>query len=184
MIMTVGRAILHGSRRSSFRGIFVTQAAVHAPSTGKTVILAVSSGGGHWEQLMIIRKAFSAHSLTFANTIEGLGEKYNLADCTVISDCNRNKPLSTVKCAGQVWSLISSRKPDVIVSTGALPGLLALALGKLRGRYCIWIDSVANAEKLSMSGKVASYFCDLCVVQWQHIADNSNSKLKYFGSVL
>jgi hypothetical protein len=132
---------------------------------------------------MIISEAFADFDISYANTISGLGTKSGVPDCVVISDCNRSSFAAAVQCVKDVVQLLNHTKPDVIVSTGALPGLIALAIGKLRGAYCIWIDSVANAEKLSASGKTASLFCDLCISQWAHVSE-AHPRVKFFGSVL
>jgi UDP-N-acetylglucosamine:LPS N-acetylglucosamine transferase len=73
-------------------------------------------------------------------------------------------------------------RPDVVISTGAAPGLLGLILGRLFGAKAIWIDSVANSEKLSMSGKIAGYVADLWITQWSHLSSKSGPR--HFGSVL
>lgn len=147
-------------------------------------LLALSSSGGHWEQLMIIKDAFSAFDVSYATTMEGLGNKSNIKNCKIISDCNRNSIKSIFLCIKNVRTLMKITKPEIVITTGALPGLIALVFGKFSGAYCIWIDSVANAEKLSMSGKVASVFCDMCIVQWRHVAEASGGKVKFLGSVL
>jgi hypothetical protein len=73
-------------------------------------------------------------------------------------------------------------RPDLIVSTGAAPGAIALAIGKLHGAKVVWVDSVANAEKLSMSGRLCSLFADLCLTQWPHLASERGPH--YAGAVL
>jgi hypothetical protein len=45
----------------------------------------------------------------------------------------------------------------------------------------VWVDSVANAEELSLSGKMASEKADLCLTQWPHLASGA---VAYEGSVL
>ena len=72
-------------------------------------------------------------------------------------------------------------RPDVVVSTGAAPGYLALRCAKLLGARTVWIDSVANVEELSLSGRIASTKADLCLTQWPHLAAGP---VGYEGSVL
>jgi hypothetical protein len=45
----------------------------------------------------------------------------------------------------------------------------------------VWIDSVANVEELSLSGRLASERVDLCLTQWPHLAAGL---VYYKGSVL
>jgi len=81
----------------------------------------------------------------------------------------------------KVWKLISTTKPDVIITTGAAPGLMAVIVGKIRNIKTVWIDSIANAEKLSMSGRLATYFSDKVYTQWLHLA---NDKVVFSGNII
>jgi len=68
------------------------------------------------------------------------------------------------------------------VTTGAAPGYLAIRLGRLMGAKTIWVDSVANAEELSMSGRLAGRHAGLWLTQWAHLAGRPGPE--YRGSVL
>jgi hypothetical protein len=73
--------------------------------------------------------------------------------------------------------------PDLIISTGAAPGLIALLLGKLVfRRRTIWIDSMANADRLSTSGRLAGRLADLWLTQWPHLAEAGGPQ--FWGPVL
>uniref|UniRef100_A0A5Q5CC75 Oligosaccharide biosynthesis protein Alg14 like protein n=1 Tax=Mycobacterium sp. (strain JLS) TaxID=164757 RepID=A0A5Q5CC75_MYCSJ len=145
-------------------------------------ILAISSGGGHWEQLTIISESFGPHDVIFANTIPGLAEKSAITGAHIIRDCNRDRPVAIILSFIDVLRLVMREKPDIIITTGAAPGLLALVVGKMSGKRTIWIDSVANSEKLSMSGRLAGALADLHVTQWEHLA--GKGRTRYLGSVL
>ncbi|MCM2476295.1 glucuronosyltransferase [Rhizobium sp. CG5] len=145
-------------------------------------VLAVSSGGGHWEQLMLVVASFEGAHVAFANTIDGLAEKSGVSPAYLVADCNRDKIFATVQCALGIFRIIHQEKPDVIISTGAAPGILALAIGKVFGARTIWLDSVANSERLSLSGKFAGKIADLWLTQWRHLATDNGPK--YYGSVL
>jgi UDP-N-acetylglucosamine:LPS N-acetylglucosamine transferase len=69
----------------------------------------------------------------------------------------------------------------VIVTTGAAPGLFGIFIGKVLGVKTIWIDSIANVEKLSLSGKIASRMADRVYTQWEHLA---TPKIIYAGNIL
>ena len=146
-------------------------------------IFAVSSGGGHWEQLMLLKGAFAGHDVVYANTISGLAEKAGVAPSVVISDCNRDDPMSIVRCLRDLVGVLRKSRPDIVVTTGAAPGVLALALGRLQGAKGVWIDSVANSERLSLSGRMARRIAAVHLTQWEHLADEP-SGTHYLGSVL
>ena len=148
----------------------------------KLHILAISSGGGHWEQLMLVLESFDDATFAYANTIDGLAEKSGVSPAYIVRDCNRDDMMQNLRCALDVLKIIWKERPDIIISTGAAPGIIALALGKLFGAKTIWLDSVANSEKLSLSGKLAGKIADLWLTQWSHLASERGPK--YFGSVL
>lgn len=145
-------------------------------------ILAVASGGGHWQQLMLMRPAFEGHDVSFATTLPGLPEQFSAHPAAIVPDCNRNERLAALRCAAALGLLMLRRRPHVVISTGALPGVIALALGKAVGARTIWVDSVANAEEMSTSGRVARRFADLWMSQWDHVAAASGAE--YAGAVL
>ena len=73
-------------------------------------------------------------------------------------------------------------RPDVVISTGAAPGCLAIRFGKLLGARTIWIDSIANVERLSMSGGLARRHADLWLTQWAHLSSDEGPAFR--GTVL
>lgn len=138
--------------------------------TKPKTILAVASGGGHWEQLQLVLPKLDDVRIAYVTTMPGLAEKSGVGPAYIVSDCNRSKPLTTLRSALEILAVIRRIKPDVIVTTGAAPGLIALAWGKLLGARTVWIDSVANSERLSMSGRMAGKIADLWLTQWTHLA--------------
>lgn len=77
--------------------------------------------------------------------------------------------------------LVLAVKPDVVVSTGAAPGLIGLLAGKMLGAKTIWVDSIANVEELSLSGRLAMLFADRTYTQWEGLA---RPKVYFHGNVL
>ena len=78
--------------------------------------------------------------------------------------------------------LVLRRRPHVVISTGALPGVIALAFGRMTGAETVWIDSVANAEEMSMLGRLARRFATHWLSQWEHVAEAEGAE--FIGSVL
>lgn len=145
-------------------------------------ILAVASGGGHWQQLMLMRRAFDTHKVLFLTTLPGLPEQYDAQPSSIIPDCNRNEPFKSVLSLLAISARIIRFRPHIVISTGALPGVIAIAVGRLVGAKTIWVDSVANAEEMSMSGRLARRFSHLWLSQWEHVAEASGAE--YAGAVL
>jgi hypothetical protein len=148
----------------------------------KPKVMAISSGGGHWVQLLRLRPAFAESDVTFVTVRASYRVEVGDARFFVVPDSNRSKKLAVVKTALAVLWLMLRERPDVVVSTGAAPGYLAIRIGKWVGARTVWVDSVANAEMLSMSGQKAGRHVDLWLTQWAHLA---GEKGPYFrGSVL
>jgi len=142
-------------------------------------ILAVASAGGHWEQMRLLQPAFGGE-VHFLSTRPG--QTIGGRPVPVVRDCNRRTPWRAVLCTIQLWGKVGALRPDLVVSTGALPGLLALLVARLQRRRTVWIDSVANAERLSASGRMALRFADLCLTQWPHLERPEGPR--YLGSLL
>ncbi|MCC9166159.1 glycosyltransferase [Pontibacter harenae] len=144
-------------------------------------ILAIASAGGHWIQLLRLKPAFKYHELIFVSTKGSFAETVEGHKFYHVPDANRKNKLDILRSAIKVTNLIRLIKPDVIITTGAAPGLMGLLAGKLLGTKTIWVDSIANVEELSMSGRIASKIADKVYTQWEHL---SNDEITFSGSVL
>lgn len=145
-------------------------------------VLAAASGGGHWEQLMMLRRALDEVECHYVTTDAKLAQKANTRSYSVVTDCNQDQPIAMTRCLLQCVAIVLRQRPDYVVSTGAAPGLLCLAAGRLVGAKAIWIDSIANAEKLSLSGRLARWVANHRLTQWQHLATPGGPR--YEGAVL
>jgi UDP-N-acetylglucosamine:LPS N-acetylglucosamine transferase len=148
---------------------------------GKTRILAVASSGGHWVQLCRLRPAFEGHDVAYLTTDVGYAADVAPARFHVVNDANRWNKLALLRSALKILWIVLRERPNVVVSTGAAPGYLAIRCAKLLGARTVWIDSVANVEELSLSGRMASTTADLCLTQWEHLAEGP---VRYQGAVL
>ena len=148
----------------------------------KPKILAVSSGGGHWVQLLRLRPAFEGADVVFATVKEGYRSDIGDSEFRVIADGNLSRKLALLRSAWSVLKLLITERPDTVISTGAAPGYFAIRFGKLLRMRTIWVDSVANAEEMSMSGKLARRVAHLWMSQWEHVATEAGAE--YAGAVL
>lgn len=145
-------------------------------------VVAIASGGGHWQQLMLMREGYDTGDMLFVTTLAGLPEQYDAKPFKIVPDCNRNEKLNVIRCTIALIGVLLAKRPHVVISTGALPGVIALALGRLMGARTIWVDSVANAQEMSMSGRLAKRFAHLWLSQWEHVAEDAGAE--YAGAVL
>jgi len=120
--------------------------------------------------------------VTFVTTRPSYRSDVGDAPFRVVPDSNYSQKLRFILTAiSLLWVLVRER-PDVVISTGAAPGYFGLWLGKLVGAQTIWIDSVANAEKLSLAGRKAGSAADLWLTQWPHLAKEGGPLFR--GNVL
>jgi UDP-N-acetylglucosamine:LPS N-acetylglucosamine transferase len=148
----------------------------------KPKLLALSSGGGHWVQLLRLRAAFEGADVVYATVDEGYRADVGDADFRVIPDGNLWSKMDLMRSAIGVFWLLLRVRPDVVITTGAAPGYFAVRFGKWMGARVVWVDSVANAEELSKSGRNAGAFVDLWLTQWPHLAREGGPH--YTGSVI
>ncbi|MBR8826877.1 MAG: hypothetical protein DSM107014_03060 [Gomphosphaeria aponina SAG 52.96 = DSM 107014] len=155
----------------------------------KKRVLAVSSSGGHWAELVRLSPAFANHDVIFViATPKEYADAYNLSDYAkggkiiTINDANRWDKVGLIQMLIQLIRIFIQVRPDVVISTGAASGFFAVCLGKLLRAKTIWVDSIANAEQLSMSGQLAGKYADLWLTQWPHLERNVGPY--YRGDVL
>jgi UDP-N-acetylglucosamine:LPS N-acetylglucosamine transferase len=144
-------------------------------------VLAVASSGGHWIQLLRLAPAFEGQEVVYLTTDPGHRSEVGDARFYAVNDANRWNKLALVRCVLKILAVLLRERPTVVVSTGAAPGYLAIRCARLLGARTIWVDSLANVEELSMSGRMASATADLCLTQWPHLADGP---VRYLGAVL
>jgi len=136
-------------------------------------ILAVSSGGGHWVELMRIAPAFEGADLAFVTVNAEYRDDVMGHRFYAVNDATRWNKLGVAILAGQLLRIVMRERPDIVVTTGAAPGYFALRFGKMAGAQTIWLDSIANVNELSMSGRMAGRYADLWLTQWRHLAARS-----------
>ena len=162
----------------------------------KPRVMAVSSCGGHWVQLRRMRAAWDGCDVAYVTTKEGNrvdvfrdaeARKQPTPRFYTVVDANRwQKRRLLLQLIGIAWIVLKER-PDIIISTGAASGFFALKIGKILGARTIWVDSIANAGTLSLSGKMVGSSADLWLTQWQHLEgsmDSDRGLPEFKGSVI
>jgi UDP-N-acetylglucosamine:LPS N-acetylglucosamine transferase len=133
-------------------------------------IFAVASNGGHWVQLKRMSRAFSIEN---AEVVYACSESVNAPDGTIVQyvvpDCSASAKLQALTCFLVILKVMIKERPQIVISTGAAPGALALLAGKCVGAKTIWIDSIANSESVSESCKLVSRFSNKVFTQWEHL---------------
>ena len=165
-------------------------------SSNKVRVLAIASSGGHWIELFRLRPAWDGCDVSYVTTKKGYADevfkdakerKLPVPRFLTIINANRRQKLKLLgQLLGVLFALLWIR-PHVVISTGASLGFFAIKMGKILGARTVWIDSLANAEELSLSGKMAGTSADLWLTQWEDLVGSENPKLglpEYKGSVI
>ena len=151
------------------------------PQPRRLRVLAVASGGGHWVQLSRIVPAFEAHDVAYVTIQPSYAADVPEAPFFVVRDSTRWNKFGLVLLAFQLCWIFIRVRPHLVVSTGAAPGCLSIILGRCLGARTIWIDSIANVDSVSMSGRLAKPFAQLWLTQWPHLAKSNGPE--YAGRV-
>lgn len=144
--------------------------------------MAVASIGGHWIQLLRITKGLSADfNVTYSSTDPKCASMVDGADFFVVKDFSRWNAYLIVPNFFRFLGRFVMHRPAAVITTGAAPGLTALLAARLLGIKTVWVDSIANVEHLSFSGRVARKFAGRTYTQWEELKDDSTV---YAGNVL
>ena len=145
-------------------------------------VLAVASGGGHWVQLMRLRPAFSDAEVTFVTVRSSYAGDVPGEDLRVVPDATRWNKFKLIWMALKLLWIVVTVRPHVVISTGAAPGYFAIRFGRWIGARTCWVDSIANAEELSLSGRKIRKHATKVLSQWPDVAEKEG--VAHAGSVL
>jgi UDP-N-acetylglucosamine:LPS N-acetylglucosamine transferase len=149
--------------------------------TTRRKILAVSSSGGHWVEMLRLRPAFEGHDIAWVTTTRKYRHDVEGSRFYAVLDATRWNKFRMPLMVAQIFLIFLRERPDIVVSTGAAPGYFALRLGKWFGTRCLWLESMANIHEFSLSTRLARPYADLCLTQWPHMAKDGS---RYAGNVL
>jgi len=154
---------------------------------GALRICVGASAGGHMNQLLKLlemSKSWPQLPSFYVTTLEALAEKLvQQGPVYVIGECNRQRPLKALRVLMRSFKVVIKERPDVVITTGSLPLAIVCLSAKLFGAKIVWIDSIANVERLSMSGQIVRHFADLFLTQWPELARNCRD-VEYVGELV
>ena len=148
----------------------------------KKKVMLVASSGGHWVQLNKLLPAFESCEKVFVTTESKYQSSVGDDKLLLVPDASRWNKIKLMWLALVTFKHVVTVRPDVVVTTGAAPGYFAVVFAKKLGVTTIWLDSIANVDELSMSGKMAGKYADLWLTQWEHLARPEGPR--FVGGVL
>lgn len=146
-----------------------------------TKIIMISSSGGHYEQL---------------NMLKNLEERYNLVWITektqykskadyYLTQTGTTDKFYVIK---MLWILFQSlfiwfkERPDYVISTGAIIAIPISVIAKIFRKKVIFIETYARINNSSKTGRLFYKFADLFIVQWETLK-KYYPKSKFGGSI-
>lgn len=145
-------------------------------------LLAVSSGGGHWIQMLRLRASFEGTEVHYATVDASAAQMVAPAPLHVYPDANKGTKLRLVMAAIRLAIIVAKVRPDVVISTGAAGGYLAIRFARLLGARTMFIDSIANAAELSVSARLAQKVAHRVLCQWPEVAARTGAEFR--GAVI
>ena len=141
----------------------------------KKKICLISSSGGHFEQLLMLRKLSDDYD-TFIVTEK---TKYNKKSNKInyyISQVNRKEILFIFKMlliTIKSFFIFLKEKPDVIISTGVLAAIPMMFIGHIFKKKVIYIESFAKISSPTMTGNLIykKHIADQFYVQWESMLE-------------
>lgn len=143
-------------------------------------ICLVSSSGGHFEQLLRLLPLLDRYSGYIVT--EDTGYELDLPGRKVYRVPPLNRTDKSIfreiaSASGAALRILKAESPDVIISTGALPALPTLVLGKLLGCKIVYLESFAKVSTPNKAGRLVYRFADRFYVQWEPL-------LKYYPKAI
>ena len=130
-----------------------------------------------------LQPVFDGLDVAFASVYSNYAEEVPGHRFYTVRDVTRWDRWGVVVLVAQLVAILVIERPRVVLTTGSAPGMIALALAKLLLRSrTMWIDSIANCEQMSFSGRQARRFSDAWLTQWPQLQRASGPD--YWGAVL
>ncbi len=153
----------------------------------KERVLFIASAGGHLSELLSLRPMFSRYD-SFLMT-----EKTKSSEA-LVSDFSNKMGFLLYGTMAHPWSypfkllgncFISlyyflKFRPKVIVTTGVQSAAPMCCIAKIMGSKVIYIETLANIESKTASGRIIYHFADCFIVQWKSML-KLYPKAKYGG---
>lgn len=140
----------------------------------KERVLFIASAGGHLSELLALKPMFESYNSFLmtekTKSSEVLAKKYGKKLGYLIYGTTSNPFSYPFKLLGNCFiSLYYYLKfrPKVIITTGVHTAGPMCCIAKIMGSKVIYIETFANLETKTASGRIIYYFADFFLVQWE-----------------
>ena len=136
----------------------------------KTVICFASSSGGHYEQLMMLKPLMEKYDSFIVTEKLSYEPSKSMLPTFYVRQIDRTDRTFLMKFLLNIFKslyIVLRKRPDFIISTGALAAVPMILFTKLFGGKVIYIESFAKIDTPNISGKIAYKVADQFYVQWE-----------------
>ena len=148
-------------------------------------ICFVSSSGGHWEELMCLKKIMDKYDSFFITEKGGQlndSESKNIYGVDKIDRKEKWFILNFIALFIKSFKIYFNERPDVVITTGALVSYPICVIAKLFRKKIVYIESFARVNSKSLTGRLIYPISDLFLVQWKEMLE-LYPKAKYVGGI-
>lgn len=150
-------------------------------------VMFISSTGGHLSELLQLEPIFSKYNYRILTEKTKpnmyLKDKYSdKVDFVLFGNRHhflRYFLVMPINAILIMYYLLKFR-PETLITTGAHTCIFPCLLAKLFGKQIIYIETFANLESKTMTGRMMYYIADTFIVQWKSML-KLYPKAKYLG---
>ena len=125
----------------------------------------VSSCGGHLTEVRALRPIYERYEyfyvlndhVSLPNDMEG--RTYFI--------CHAERNWKTLLNVWEAWKILRSKRPSLILSTGAGPVVVFALVGKVLGIPTIFIETFTRVQGPSLTGRIMYHLADRFFYQWK-----------------
>jgi UDP-N-acetylglucosamine:LPS N-acetylglucosamine transferase len=121
-------------------------------------------------QLQRLRPAFAAFDTAYVSMFDSYAEMVAPARYYTVPDASRFDVRAFAPVFLRAARILAKERPKAIVTTGSAPMLAFIVLGRMMGAKTLWVDSIANSERMSSSGRLARKLAHKTISQWPAVA--------------
>lgn len=137
-------------------------------------VMFISSGGGHFSELMKLEPLFKNYKVSLVTEStknkKSLSKIYKKYHISFLFKGSNNKIINLIKLLGDCFLSLFyfiRFRPKYIVTTGAHSAGPMCCIGKIFRSKIIFIETMANINTPTKTGKKVYKFADLFIVQWE-----------------
>ena len=139
-------------------------------SEKKLKLCLISSSGGHFEQLCMLKKLGENHDIFMVTE----KTKYGGDADYYLSQTGLKDFLWVFKMIGNCFKTLRfwrKEKPDVVITTGTMIAIPVCLLAKLRKKKGIYIETFSRIHNCTRAGKLLYKRADLFIYQWETLKE-------------